>query len=135
MSPEGARRKGGNCPSIFGVVGTSRDPGEGTPLSYGAPSVDLPEDWLAQLRTVLDTRDDIVAAYWVATTYLDAADATQNELHLELTHPPKPGTGGAPVELFIEVSRILPRTESGRTPGASTDSGKDSLGPAFGNDA
>jgi hypothetical protein len=85
-------------------------------MSFGAPSVALPEDWLSQLRAVLDAWDDIVAAYWVATTYLDLPEITQHELHLELTHPPEPGTGGAQTELFFEVGRMLPRTDSGRKP-------------------
>jgi hypothetical protein len=40
-------------------------------------------------------------------TYPDVCGVTvQHELHLELTDPP--GPAGAPRELFLEVSRLLP---------------------------
>jgi hypothetical protein len=83
------------------------DADERTRLKYLSPRVDLSDDWIARLREALRARDDIVAAYWLATIYLDADDSpSQDELHFELRDAPD--ADGAPVELFREISRILP---------------------------
>jgi hypothetical protein len=74
--------------------------------------VELPGEWVDELREAFADREDIAAAYWVRVTYPDARGVkVQHELHLELTDPP--GPDGAPIDLFREVSRIMPGLDGG----------------------
>ena len=77
-----------------------------TPLEFLPPRSRPSAEWIGELSSMLERRQDIVAAYYVTTRYLDAPETLQDELHFELAEPP--ADGGAPPERFRDVAAGFP---------------------------
>jgi hypothetical protein len=79
-----------------------------TSVEFLPPRWIPPDDWIARLDEALRGRDDIVAAWFVTTRY-PATEAfpeeDQEELHLELVHPPEVA---APAEWFRDLTEWFP---------------------------
>jgi hypothetical protein len=81
-----------------------------TPREFRPPWSLPPPEWIAELAKVLEERQDLVAAHYVTTRYLQP-EAVQEELHLERREPP--GEGGASAALFRDVAGVLPSSQEG----------------------